>query len=329
VRLRDASRRIRGLVERHWRAALALAVPLIVLGLVSGPVSLAVPRTCDACHDASGEYTEWTESSHADASCESCHEQRGYVFGLGNSIALGSEVWRTVFGPQGDTAWVADDACIRCHPGIGNEETLVVNGLRMSHRGLREAGFRCAECHAAAAHVLDEDRIDEPTMSTCAECHDNRTASGECVVCHPDAEGSGERERRDAEFARTHGANWESTHGMGDLTTCVLCHEPAKCESCHGVALPHDSGFAATHGRNAVPGRGPCVAACHTTAFCDSCHGIEMPHPGSFLPEHSSIAQGYEDPVCARCHTTTNCDECHEKHIHPGGPHSMRSDQAD
>lgn len=310
-------------VMRSRRSIVAVVVVAVLLGFLSGPVSLAVPASCSWCHASSGVYDQWRASSHADAACQRCHVDRGRLAGLGNSVALASESWRSVFGGPGDTAWVPDEACLSCHPSIGEEEAFTTGGLRMSHVGLSEGGYQCMECHRDAAHAVRPGRLPEPTMSTCTRCHNNVAVSGACEVCHSEKRGADEARRVDAEWAKTHGENWQALHGMGDLATCTVCHEPEKCEGCHGMPLPHDSGFAATHGGLAAVSKEPCYA-CHTTAFCDSCHGMEMPHPGSFLPEHSSVAEGYEDPLCKRCHTVANCNECHIRHTHPGlSPESL------
>ncbi len=320
--------RVASALSRYKKGLGVTVVLIAILLLAVGPLTLAAPQSCNTCHSRSGVYAQWRESSHSTVRCQACHTERGYLAGVGNSAALISEAWRTVFGGRGEVAWVGDDACARCHPEIGEEETFVVGTLRMSHVGLQDGGYRCTDCHADVAHALDADRIAQPTMGTCTQCHDGIKAIARCEVCHPDAAGEGEADRHDAEWGRTHGSNWEKLHGMGELSTCGLCHKPTQCEGCHGVPLPHDSGFAATHGQMAIGSRDPCVT-CHTAAYCESCHGIEMPHPEGFLPGHPLIAQGLEDELCARCHTTANCNECHSKHVHPGVPYPMRPPKRD
>jgi hypothetical protein len=302
---------------RRWRIAAALLSMVLLLWGASGPLSLAVPSSCNVCHATSGHYAQWKKSTHSEVSCQDCHTERAYLWGVGNSVALTSEVWRTVFGPRGDRAWVEDEACLECHPDIGSEQAFVSNGLRMTHRGVPDGGYRCVDCHADAAHEYPAGRIPQPTMSTCAACHNNVRVTGECSTCHPAEGSSGEARRHDAEWSITHGPDWETLHGMGDLDTCTLCHPQSKCSMCHGVPLPHDARFAATHGTAAIENRAPCLT-CHTAAFCNSCHGIDMPHPQGFLARHSSVATSVEDETCARCHTTANCNDCHLRHVHPG-----------
>lgn len=323
--LRMAANRARAAAARRKREILALCAVAVVATVLAGPVSLAIPASCNLCHAHTGEYEQWQRSPHAEVACQQCHVERGYLGGLSNTALLLSESGKTLSGDVSDVAWVPDDACMECHPEIGGEQPFTTAGLRMQHAGLSDGGYRCVECHLGVAHEPHVDRIPQPTMSTCATCHNNVRVSGQCDICHTGDRSADEARRHDAELAKTHGVNWRSLHGMGDLQTCTLCHEPSKCEACHGVPLPHDSGFGATHGAEAVlGGREPCLT-CHTASFCDSCHGIEMPHPDGFLPAHSSLAEGLEDPLCIRCHTTANCAECHKRHIHPGGTDWLHS----
>ena len=100
--LHDARERVRAFLTKHGRKLTIAVAVVAVVAVASGPLTLAAPGSCNACHARSGEYLEWRESAHATAGCETCHTQRGYLLGLGNSAALGSEVWRTVFGGRGD-----------------------------------------------------------------------------------------------------------------------------------------------------------------------------------------------------------------------------------
>ncbi|MBN2821876.1 MAG: hypothetical protein JXR33_01600 [Coriobacteriia bacterium] len=325
ARLRMLAGRARAAAVRQRRQILAVCVAGVLATLLAGPVSLAIPTTCSVCHADTGEYEEWRQSSHAGVACQYCHVERGYLGGLGNSVLLLSEAGRVMSGNRSDVAWVPDCGCVACHPDIGDEQPFTTSGLRMQHAGLAAGGYRCVECHAEVAHVRHPDRMPQPTMSTCAACHNNVQVSGRCETCHSGERSSDEARRRDAELAKTHGGNWKSLHGMGDLDTCTLCHEPSKCEACHDIPLPHDSGFGANHGSVAVSGGRESCLTCHTSSFCDSCHGIEMPHPDGFLPAHSSLANGLEDPLCIRCHTTANCAECHKRHVHPGGADEVQS----
>lgn len=295
--------------------AAAVLVFAAAIALLAGPVTLAVPRSCRLCHTPALAYDQWALSSHRKVTCARCHEDRAAVAGLGNSFALVAYV-----GLRGDASPgavnVSDAACLGCHNGIGSEAASVVAGLRMSHAGLSEGGYQCTECHAQVAHKVPAARDVGVTMSTCARCHNNVTVSGACALCHPTTETVVGARLRDPVWSRTHGANWRQLHGMGDLSTCTICHSTTYCQKCHGVPLPHSTGFIATHGAQALKSLPECTS-CHLQSFCDSCHGIPMPHPSGFLPAHSKVAKGLNDVRCIKCHTPDNCAECHARHIHP------------
>jgi nitrate/TMAO reductase-like tetraheme cytochrome c subunit len=300
------------------RAAVGVAALAVVLFAVSGPVTLAVPSSCAACHVSGAAYTSWKASPHAKVRCEQCHTNRAALAGVGNSLALASDFVRG--SGSGADAFVPGSACTSCHPRSTLTKPTIIRGLRMSHTGLAEGGYRCVDCHANTAHKLPAARLSSPTMSTCARCHNNVRVSGTCTICHPDETKSADRaSRTDPEWAKTHGADWRALHGMGDLTTCTLCHKSSECQECHKVPLPHDAGFISGHGVLAKESKAACLT-CHRQPFCDNCHGTPMPHPTGFLANHPGLTHGYDDPTCQKCHVADDCSSCHEKHIHPAGP---------
>lgn len=305
--------------RRNLRVLGAAVVVLVIVVLLSGPVTLVKPQACRACHVPRVAYDSWRASSHASVSCQGCHADRATLAGVGNTVGLVGDVVKAVTGSPADPVAVSDAACVSCHPGLQSKAPTVSSGLRMSHKGLANAGYRCLDCHADAAHRVSDYRLVKPTMSTCATCHNNEKVSGACTVCHvDDAKSQDVARRTDPEWSKTHGPNWRKTHGMGDLSTCSLCHESSKCEKCHGMPLPHDQNFLPRHGDYAVKSRQMC-RSCHRDAFCESCHGMPMPHPTGFLVTHSAVAKNVNDPLCERCHILGTCAACHESHVHPGG----------
>ncbi len=306
-------------VRRIFRWTMLLAVLAVVLFVISGPISLAQTGSCGSCHATQKAYSDWRASSHSYVRCVSCHTERGSLGGVGNSFALAQDVVRTVIGTSGAAVAVQDRACTACHPPAELAKPTLVKGLRISHSGLTEGGYRCTDCHAGVAHSVPVARISAATMSVCARCHNNVKLSGKCSLCHAEAKSTGVVSRSDPEWSKTHGRNWRTMHGMGDLSTCTLCHTPQMCQRCHGVPLPHDTSFIAEHGASALKARTECLN-CHNQSFCDDCHGMPVPHPVGFLASHPKIAKGVQDPRCARCHLSDDCLSCHEDHTHPHGP---------
>jgi len=174
--------------------------------------------------------------------------------------------------------------------------------------------LRCTECHSDVGHgFVSAGRV--IVMDSCMGCHDGAEASQECSSCHV-----GERERTDVSsaWAQVHSTNWASTHGMGELETCAVCHPAEDCSTCH-MQMPHGPVWTNLHGQTAIDvGDDTCVE-CHVESLCVGCHGLEMPHPQDFLPIHADkvIAVGSDD-VCLACHALNDCDDCHATHSHPG-----------
>lgn len=281
------------------------------------------PSACDPCHQSAVDALRDGSASHGSVRCTECHPgltEAGGIAGvahilegtLRNRAASGSTVGR-----------VPDDACSSCHPPTSLLRTTSSGGINMSHKGLAQANYACSECHAKLHGSTLSGRLAVPTMGTCLSCHNGKSASNACGVCHSD-QLADEEQLGDAEFAVTHGPQWKKNHGLGDLRVCGTCHTPQKCEGCHGVPFPHPDGFGAEHGRQAVQrGKKTCYG-CHAPSFCTSCHAMPMPHPTDFLARHPSVAASDTDPRCMGCHTTENCGQCHVRHAHPGSLHRYR-----
>jgi hypothetical protein len=193
---------------------------------------------------------------------------------------------------------------------------LEIGGLRILHAACAPSPTSCGTCHNVVPHGPAVRWIREPVMDDCVGCHNEAGVTTECDICH---EGRLTTERLSTgPWAVTHGPAWRSMHGLGDLRTCVTCHDEEKCRGCHEIELPHPRGFPLTHGADAIAHEDACLTCHDIASLCDPCHGLQMPHPDSFLPEHSGIASGLDDPVCATCHIREDCTDCHVAHTHPG-----------
>lgn len=292
---------------------LAVLAPL-VLGVLALSLLTAVATgrlqldpACRPCHPSAPVL-----DAHRAVPCYSCHSEPGPLaraarLVLDASYALSGPVARPVEAP------VPSAACESCHAEAVSE-AVFADGIRMSHRTCVGRAAACTDCHSDVAHGrIGADRA--VSMDRCSRCHDGTTAPKDCDSCH-----YGEPTRRDAlnAWAVTHGRNRHQTHGMGDLRTCAICHQPEDCGSCH-LPVPHGSAWPTRHGDVAVDkGRDACLA-CHVRELCDACHGIEMPHPAGWLPDHpKEVAQTDVDRRCKNCHAESDCRDCHVRHVHPG-----------
>jgi Cytochrome c3 len=103
---------------------------------------------------------------------------------------------------------------------------------------------------------------------------------------------------------------------------CSTCHQvvghdgqpvPPRqvCDDCHGIAMPHPSGFGTSHGALVKEEGGEVCARCHNVYLhCQECHGIQMPHPEQWTEKHGEIAYP-QMQVCTRCHEKSFCLTCH------------------
>lgn len=316
----EAVRRRRLQAEAVWFAIVAaFGLAALVFALASaGAVS---PVYCGTCHGSQRAQLKATD--HSTLTCDSCHTSPGAFGLLDNRIAVAGMVpAKLIPGVAGPRMPVANEACQRCHGDL-SRQVVVRNGLRMSHREVTGEDWACTECHAGLAHKRSAAAPGgRYTMGMCLKCHSSNANNPDgCSVCH---EGRADEARLadSTPWRVTHGAQWQSTHGMGELTTCKACHPVDYCSRCHGMTVPHPADFAARHGKAIVDDpskRADCVV-CHKGSACDDCHGIEMPHPRGFLQRHSSVVERSGRESCQRCHDELSCQRCHERHIHPGIP---------
>jgi len=290
-------------------ATVAVAIVLLV-GLRMADI--IGPKPCASCHTR-GDFSSQTQASaHAKIGCQSCHVAPGAV----GSLAFAFRQPFHVLTPLGhsvdrDLAAVPDARCRSCH-----EEALkgvVASGeIRMSHASCA-VDASCTDCHSNVAHGTATKWARSFDMESCMPCH---VAAGRvaCNLCHVDGRKAGTANT--VSLAQPHGANWKTTHGMGDGTTCAACHDASYCGACHGEGVPHQQKFIGVHSTYAASPKAQC-ATCHAEAFCTDCHGLKMPHPAGFTLGHEVASKANPD-LCKRCHADTDCTNCHKQHVHPG-----------
>lgn len=307
--------------EAVWYIFITLACGLV---LAAGLISAAAvsPVFCSACHR--GAARALADTAHAGTTCDSCHMSAG-TLGLVEqrmrvvSMVLGSPV--SLITGSGPAVPSTDNArCLECHEPMVNK-TVTVRGVTMNHRAPQKERWLCVQCHRGVAHPSGEYQGSSYTMEMCLACHNaNPQNPTTCGVCHPPDESP--QVAHTTPWSITHGANWRSTHGMGDLATCKSCHSPGYCVACHNMDLPHPANYLAQHGTDVLSraSREADCLVCHKGTACDNCHGIEMPHPDAFVAKHVDMVKEKGTAVCERCHSSKACDSCHNSHLHPGVP---------
>lgn len=300
----------------RYRIAL-IALGLIATFFIASSSVGSLPAACSSCHAMKPFARQLKRSAHADVKCYSCHlANGGWDWPQFKLTEVGRMYPRAIVGGTvaGSVTPTGARSCIRCHEDV-LMGTISSDGLRINH-GVCASSGSCDNCHSTTAHGTAVRSPREPVMEDCTSCHARESAPTECNVCH---EGKLETERLAAgPWQITHGPSWQTTHGMGNITSCSTCHPVDYCVRCHQVSLPHPVDFPSRHGSDAVAAPESC-ASCHSRErLCDTCHGIEMPHPAGFLREHSAIATSFTDEQCMKCHYESDCRRCHETHVHPG-----------
>lgn len=302
-------------ITRPARVAVVILGGLVLIVALAVGGTAAVLPCFDSCHD-SRTFTEQTAASaHASIECDRCHGGPSpsarvafasyEIFGMG--LGIDRAISRTA-------AQVPDTTCLGCHRDA-IQGVVASRGVRIRHTTCA-ADSVCSDCHSNTAHGEATTWLRTVDMNRCLLCHGTDQVSRRCDMCH---ESKREDDRlQSGSWPITHGANWQTTHGMGPLPSCSACHEPEYCSRCHGVALPHPDSYAKAHAADVATNREDCLG-CHETSFCDSCHGLQMPHPAGFTRRHSKLVLAEGDKACTRCHVSNDCDGCHVKHVHPGG----------
>lgn len=313
----------------------AYAMALSLLG-VSGWYSAAwvgSDSTCLGCH---AEF-ESRLSPHEAMACDGCHRPAGLLGAFRHGVQISGMTFAAhALDREHEPAGARPEpsACLRCHGYVLDSDFDDGRSVRVNHRHLIEAGFRCDRCHDSAGHrgpVADRPRA---VMERCMGCHDGEEATARCEGCHngrPSDSVSGWRRHEPV------------VSGMGG--TCAGCHSPvmaSECIACHGgYEMPHPAGwgFEGGHMYDALTDQESCEF-CHAPArgvdpaphgasqakyggaFCNNCHHTyPSPHGDArtWLRAHGPVSRGaaISQPSCTPCHATegfiSQCTVCHNE----------------
>lgn len=189
--------------------------------------------------------------------------------------------------------------------------------LRFTHERHFAIGVSdCAVCHVANTH--EPDRTNRPTMVTCFQCHsleEGGRAPGTCTLCHPKDLDPSPRTHRAADWLPVR-------HGdaaLADPFVCATCHQQRSCRSCHGLELPHPSGFdERPHAERFFQDPALCDR-CHPRAplverdACDRCHHPQGPETSTWIDWHPEVVRNRGAATCFRCHADQTCRTCHRQ----------------
>lgn len=288
------------------------AVVLWIAVTIALGVLTQSPATCTGCHSMR-IYSESATQAHGSLECRACHRGPGGLAILGEGFGMQRWIAAEATGVTPRISAFDDSPCRDCHE---EEllETRVRHGIRIRH--VEFVDRPCLDCHGGTGHELERRLYGTALMEECTECHSAAPADPDtCDLCHDP--GSQRGNEKPTTWRVTHGPNWKTTHGMGDLRTCVTCHEPERCASCHGVSLPHPPVWHRSHGKDLTAESRKACMTCHEEKWCVQCHGgMTMPHVDSYIMMHQVDAKS-EPKTCTLCHVPESCDDCHRLAAHP------------
>lgn len=297
---------------------IGVAVSLWLLALVAAGFAATSASTCTSgCHSMRPYAAHGGAEEHAGLTCQDCH-RLGFVSG---GVALHRRFFAQAVGRVPASAPTDDAPCRSCHKRLATR-TVVASAVRVRHAELWSRP--CVDCHGGIGHKIEGRVYGVSQMQECVECHSVSARDPKsCDFCHhPNADDTAEEATL---WRATHGPNWDDTHGMGDLESCISCHQPAQCADCHGVPLPHNEAWPQVHGLGLTAEYRTLCEDCHEPTWCSGCHGIDMPHAGTFLKEHDDQAATLGMDVCMKCHIKGACDDCHLRSSHPDLPMHFHS----
>jgi len=268
-------------VRRHRRASLALLLALVFL---AGPgYTASRPDFYERFEDLSAYHETWSQSTHANVSCQSCHVSPRVLDQVVYGARMIGESYLSLLPLDREPRTLSrptNAACDSCHVEL--REVSPAGDLRIPHLahvgtdpGL---GLECVVCHdELLTHAEDPTvpNITTPRMSRCLECHDGERAKQDCEACH--TEKPVPESHQDPQFIVVHAdlrdeIDCESCHAWRD-EWCLDCH--TRRPNSHGTGV-NPSEWRAEH-REVVGARQPRnCEACHEAPFCIECHG-EVP----------------------------------------------------
>jgi len=324
----DASNAWSGAVARLlWVVAGAY---LLLFALGTGLAAwTASPSTCATCHEIAPAVASWRTSPHARVGCPSCHEpvrpwNRFPETFVWRAQMLKRDVDAHRANPNASSLSTAaaelrpipDENCLQCHD-LSRAVTLPT-GLTMDHAKHVRRNKSCISCHRSTAHPPPDAEKPLVLMAQCFTCH-GRTpgakAPGTCTECHPKSFSMRPQSHQSA-------TAWLRNHGKtakADRQPCAMCHDDNFCSSCHGLNMPHPTGWAKgnppAHAAFAETNSQVCVQ-CHGPApnLCSMCHhkGYD-PAKGPWAANHAPTVSQRGAIFCLSCHDELFCFGCHGK----------------
>jgi len=246
-------------------------------------------------------------------------------------------------------------ACTICHNRVGHNEDFALKLTDPSGaKNQKHTDFMtmpaCFRCHT-------QEPVKDAPSGKCTRCHDRGSAHAPTNHQSADFLQSEHGKLASAEESRVpwlnakeptstaqgtarvqaNGADSQYSDGealkkVSQVNTCSTCHAKSFCTDCHGLQMPHPTGFRATHAKSSAASE-PVCAKCHGSGAnsCSDCHhgteiGYKIDPSRTWLQQHSDATGLASEADCARpggCHSSpAYCADCHANHgtMPPGAP---------
>lgn len=218
-------------------------------------------------------------------------------------------------------------ACTDCHGDLDKVfKAGQITNLKFTHAMHFSKGVSdCSVCHPPETHTPD--RINKPTMSRCFTCHGTTKGAivpSTCTTCHP----PDIPQKPTSHLSSTWLPGGHAKEAAKDQFLCLTCHQQKFCQSCHGLTMPHPTGWAELpHAQAFFTDPGVCTQ-CHVRTpqaydYCDTCHHPQGPKDVAWRTYHSTAVKTNGADTCFQCHSDQTCRTCHST-----GRENFSADQA-
>lgn len=225
------------------------------------------------------------------------------------------------------------EICLDCHDEdeIGNPATVPpITDYRdlFSHQRHLASDLKCETCHESVMERTDITPSVLPDMKNCMNCHERKSVSKDCYICHSQKEDL-RPVSHSPNFIHNHSdLARNATTDVSGNKDCALCHKKRFCQDCHEGdiydRIPHPLNYAFTHALYAQGKEREC-SVCHMERqFCIECHAdfqvLPKNHTAGWsnrIPNdggrHRIEAENDLD-ACMACHeqdAELTCQPCH------------------
>lgn len=228
------------------------------------------------------------------------------------------------------------DPCLDCHDDLdASIKAGAVQLIGFAHtKHFQDSGdVGCGNCHGLNIHDRTPPQV--PTMEDCFSCHVDEGSAAElpCLRCH---------DALTVQPPQSHlTADWAALHNSAaalSQSVCETCHsQQAFCTACHGIDIPHPSGWEGdAHVLASFEAGFESCTNCHPRGMtldvrdeCDACHHPQNPGTPRWIDAHSDVVRAVGGTACFECHDPETCSTCHKSGVEDFSADLRRFTQAE